>query len=215
MTERKFLAHFIDSSMYGVTPSFVRLGSDLEEYNIELNPEVESKKNIMGEQSVKLKGYEPQGDVDTYYAEEGDALYLALENIVNTRATGDAVKTKVLDVLLTDNGAVVWAYVEDAIIAVKSVGGDTSGYQIPFEVHYAGNRHRCEVSIASNGTVSITSTYATGEPFTWAELASGTEFSSGTQYYTRSGTSPNYVYTPYNGAKQSGTSYYYKNYTTI
>ena len=32
------------------------------------------------------------------------------------------------------------AYKEDAIIEVSSYGGDTTGYQIPFNVHHTGNR---------------------------------------------------------------------------
>ena len=32
------------------------------------------------------------------------------------------------------------AYKEDAVIEVSSYGGDTTGYQIPFNIHYKGNR---------------------------------------------------------------------------
>ena len=44
--ERKYLAHYIDSSFGGEAPSYVRLGADLEEYIEELSPDVEVKKNI-------------------------------------------------------------------------------------------------------------------------------------------------------------------------
>ena len=50
--ERKYLAHYIDASFGGNTANYVRLGKDLEEYNEELNPDVEVKKNIIGEQTV-------------------------------------------------------------------------------------------------------------------------------------------------------------------
>lgn len=138
--ERKWLAHYIDSSFGGSTASYVRLGQDLEEYNIEMNPDSETKKNILGENSTTVKGYDPSSSVDTYYAYEGDALFEHLAEIINTRATGGSLKTTVVDVLVDSEGSVVWAYREDAIIIPQSMGGDTGGIQIPFEIHYNGNR---------------------------------------------------------------------------
>lgn len=44
--ERQYLAHFIDADFdttYAAS-TYVRLGDDLEEFNEELNPEVETKK---------------------------------------------------------------------------------------------------------------------------------------------------------------------------
>lgn len=138
--ERKWLAHYIDSSFGGATPSYVRLGKDLEEYNIEMNPDSETKKNILGENSTTVKGYDPSSSVDTYYAYEGDALFEHLAAIVNGRETGSSLKTTVIDVLVNSTGTAEWAYKEDAIIIPQSIGGDTGGIQIPFEVHYNGNR---------------------------------------------------------------------------
>ena len=62
--ERKLLAHYIDASFdtTGNTPKYVRLGKDLEEYNLELNPDVEVSKNIWGESTIKHNGYEPQSE---------------------------------------------------------------------------------------------------------------------------------------------------------
>lgn len=147
MVERKYLAHYLDASFGDVTASYVRLGKDLEEYNEELNPDVEVSKNIIGEQSVKHSGYEVQADVDPYYFESyEDALSTKLMDLANERATGDKCKTTMVDVLLkpgaTDNAAptAVWAYREDVYVIPNSVGGDTSGIQIPFTVYKAGNR---------------------------------------------------------------------------
>lgn len=138
--ERKYLAHFIDASFGGATANYVRLGKDLEEYNEELNPDVEIKKNILGEQSVQHNGYEVQSEVDPFYAYEGDPLYEQLEKIANDRLTGDDCKTTKVDVLLKSDGTVSWAYKEDVYVVPNSLGGDTSGVQIPFTVHNAGNR---------------------------------------------------------------------------
>jgi len=138
--ERKYLAHFIDASFGGTTPDYIRLGQDLEEYNEELNPDVEVKKNILGEQSVQHNGYEVQSEVDTYYAYTGDPLFEQLSDIANERKTGDDCKTTKVDVLLKPDGTVIWAYREDVKVIPSSVGGDTSGVQIPFTIYNAGNR---------------------------------------------------------------------------
>lgn len=147
MIERKFLAHYVDAAFSSSTPTYVRLGKHLEEYNEELNPDVEVTKNILGEQSVQHSGYEVQSDVDPFYYEDyDDTLSNRIMDLSNTRATGDKCKTTMVDVLLkpglTEDAAptVVWAYREDVYLIPNSVGGDTSGIQTPFSVYKAGNR---------------------------------------------------------------------------
>lgn len=150
MVERKYLAHYVDAA-FDLTyeaPNYVRLGDDLEEYNEELNPDVETKVNIIGETTVKNKGYQPQADVDPFYNSYNEALSTKLEEIVNKRLTGDACKTSVVDVLMqapaTEGGTptTVWAYREDAMIIVNTFGGDTSGVQTQFSINKCGNRVR-------------------------------------------------------------------------
>lgn len=151
MIERKYLAHYLDAAFdttYAET-EYARLGKNLEEYNEELNPDVEVTKNILGEQSVQHSGYEVQSDVDPYYYENyDDTLSNKIMELANTRATGDKCKTSMVDVLLKPDAddpegtppTVVWAYREDVYVIPNSVGGDTSGIQTPFTVYKAGNR---------------------------------------------------------------------------
>ena len=138
--DRKYLAHYLDENFGSGTVSYTRLGKDLEEYNEELNPDVEVNKNILGEQNVNQNGYEVQSEVDPFYAYSGDPLFTKLALIANERKTGDACKTTKVDVLLNADGTVVWAYREDVYVVPNSIGGDTSGVQIPFTVYNAGNR---------------------------------------------------------------------------
>ena len=147
MIERKFLAHYVDAAFSTSSPTYVRLGKNLEEYNEELNPDVNVTKNILGEQSVQHSGYEVQADVDPFYYDDyDDALSNKIMELANTRATGDKCKTTMVDVLLkpglTEDAAptVVWAYREDVYLIPNSVGGDTSGVQTPFTLYKAGNR---------------------------------------------------------------------------
>lgn len=145
--ERKYMAHFLDGAFdTGYEGAeYVRLGKDLEEYLVEMNPDVETAKNILGESSVRINGYEASTSVEPYYYEYDDSLSEKIMDIAMNRTTGDGCKTSVVDVLLkpgeTLNEAptVVWAYREDCYVVPESVGGDTSGVQIPFTIYRAGN----------------------------------------------------------------------------
>lgn len=152
--ERKYLGHFIDAAFSSASPSYVRLGKDLEEYAIELNPDVESKTNILGESSTNLKGYSPEGSVDPFYAYKGDPLFEQLAKIANERATGADCQTTVVDVLLDADGTVEWAYREKVIVVPQSIGG-SDGIQIPFNIHYNGER--------TKGTFDLTSKQFTAD----------------------------------------------------
>lgn len=138
--ERKYLAHYIDISFGEGSANYVRLGKDLESYAEELNPQVEIRKNILGEQSVTHNGYEVQSSVEPFYCYEGDPLFTQLAKIVNERLNGDDCKTTRVEALFDAEGTVTWAYREDCYVIPQSMGGDTSGVQIPFQVMNAGNR---------------------------------------------------------------------------
>ena len=145
--ERKYMAHYLDTEfLTGTTgtPSWYRIGKDLEEYNVELNPDTEVVKNILGETTFKHNGYEPSADAEPYYAEVGDALFVKLQDIIDERHTGDQCKTSALEVHMWDEvsgqtGTYV-AYRQFCYVVPNSYGGDTSGYQIPFNVNYVGER---------------------------------------------------------------------------
>lgn len=141
-TERKYMAHLINSTPGEVTPSWERIGADLEELNIEMNAEVETKSNILGETSVKLAGYQPQASIEPYYADPATTLSKLVQGIVDGRKMLDEAKTDVLEVHLWegDSDSARVAYKESAIIEIVSYGGDTTGYQIPFNLHYLGDR---------------------------------------------------------------------------
>lgn len=149
--QRKFMAHFINSAAPGEEEDFIRLGKDLEEYNVEMNANVETKNNILGEASVSLDSYQPQATADPYYAEIGDPLFERLQAIVDGRLVLDDLKTTVVEVHLWESptSGSYAAYKQEAIIEVSSYGGDTTGYQIPFVVHYTGERVKGTFNLSS------------------------------------------------------------------
>lgn len=139
--KRKFMAHYIDTATTG-TANYVRLGKDLEEYTAEMAANVNSTQNILGETSTNIDSYEVTAAVEPYYAVVGDPLFLRLQKIIDERQTLDDLKTTVVEVHTWEDAEAgkYIAYKEDAIIEVSSYGGDTTGYQIPFTLHYVGNR---------------------------------------------------------------------------
>lgn len=151
MFERHWLAHFIHNGT-----AYQRLGEDLEELTIALNPEEETKQNILGASTTRIKGYKPQYDVSTFYARYNDPLFEKLKDAVNNRSTGDDLKTTVCDILLSSDGEILDAWVEDVFLIPQSYGGDTTGVQIPFQVKYMGNRKDVTAKASiSDGVLTI------------------------------------------------------------
>jgi len=159
---RKYMAHFLDASFMGTTPELYRLGADLEEFNVELNPNTEQKQNILGENSFTHSGYEISASAEPYYAVVGDPLFEKLQQIIDTQATDDRLKTWAYEVHLWEDGAsegTFVAYRQQVYVVPTSYGGDTTGYQIPFELHYVGEKVKGNFTPASGST-----------PASWTEI---------------------------------------------
>ena len=140
--ERKYMAHFLNGAKPGEEAVYERLGQDLEEFAPELSAQVETKKNILGENSVVISGYEKTAAVEPYYAQSGSALFTRLQEIIDGDLVLDDLKADVVDVKLwdADEAGAYPAVKETVFIEVTSYGGDTTGYQIPFTIHYTGEK---------------------------------------------------------------------------
>lgn len=140
--ERKYLAHFINTAKSSGSAVYERLGSDLEEFSPEMSAQVETKKNILGESSILISGYEKTASVEPFYAQSGSALFERLQEIIDGDLVLDDLKTDVVDVKLWDaeTSGSYPAVKETVYIEITSYGGDTTGYQIPFTLHYTGEK---------------------------------------------------------------------------
>lgn len=154
---REALMHYIDSK-FGASgsPVWFLIGKDIDDMSVELNPDTETTKNILGETTVKDNGYEPSMSADPYYANPDDAIYEKIRDIAMNRLKGDSCKTTILEVIMEDTAGPHKAWQEDVIVKPQSYGGDTSGVAIPFDVLFNGNRQE--------GTVTITSGVPTFTP---------------------------------------------------
>ncbi len=149
--KRSALIHYLDENF---TPDsedmkWFLIGKDVEDLAVNLNPQTTIKKNILDETTVDDEGYEPEFDVDTYYADPSDGpFYTKIKDIAMNRLTGDACKTRVLEVLVDKTSAPFDAWVEDVIIKPQSYGGAQGGVRIPYKVAYCGNRKQGTVTLA-------------------------------------------------------------------
>lgn len=145
---------FLNSTFNKETPEWWRLGKDMEEFNVELNPDTEVVKNIWDETSVQDNGYEPSADADPYYANTDDSIYPKILDITMNRLRGDACKTQILEVVVEDTDATNHkAWMEDVVVKPTSYGGDTSGFAIPFTISFDGNRKEGYVTITDGKPV--------------------------------------------------------------
>ena len=149
--ERKYMAHFINAAKEGAEAVFERLGQDLEEFSPEMAAQVETKKNILGESSVLISGYEKTAAVEPFYAQPGSALFERLQEIIDDDLVLDDLKAEVVDVKLWegDETGAYPAVKETVFLEITSYGGDTTGYQIPFTIHYTGEKVKGSFNVST------------------------------------------------------------------
>lgn len=159
--KREQLAHYVDTGWNSKVSDVGKaaweiVGSDIEEMNVDLSPDTEQFKNILGQSRVKHNGYEATMSADPFYADPDSKLYGQLRDIAMERKKGDDCKTLMMEVLVEDTSATKHrAYVREVMVIPQSYGGDTEGVSFPFDVTEDG------AFVA--GTVSATS-LATGAP---------------------------------------------------
>ena len=148
--QRKYMAHYLNAG-FGGEAAYTRLGDDLEEFSPEMSANVEKKSNILGETSITINNYQKQASVSPYYAENGDPLFEKLQAIIDGDLTLDDLKTDIVDVKLWDEASAnaYPAIKEECYIEIVSYGGDTTGYQIPFNVHYTGVKTKGTFNIST------------------------------------------------------------------
>lgn len=143
--ERKFLAHYIDAAALDPNDTtgetdYIRIGKDLEEYTDDLQNDITSERNILGENHVVHNGFTPQSGTEMrirYNNNIPEKLAAALMHIANERRTG-AQTTKV-DVLVGTSGKVIWAYRENVVIIPEAIGG-SSDIVVSYSIAADGGR---------------------------------------------------------------------------
>ena len=124
------------------------LGKDDDDLSKELNPDTETKKNVLGETSFVHSGYEPSIDLDQYYMDPGRLMYEhLLEVAMQEKYAEEDLQGYFAEAFFTDVDEEAqtmsgYCYVRKAWFTPQSVGGDTSGFAIPFNVNPIGGMER-------------------------------------------------------------------------
>ena len=132
------------------------LGVDNDDLSKDLNPDVQRGKNVLGETTFRHAGYEPEVNVDPFYADTTSKLYAGLKEASIQEKYDDAsIKGWYIEAAMTqigDDGTLKGTgYKREAYIVPQSTGGDTAGLGIPFTVD----------PIGPMTTVTVTYTIAT------------------------------------------------------
>lgn len=128
------------------------LGKDNDELSKELNPDTETSKNVLGESTFQHSGYEPEVEVDPYYADPSSKLYEKLSKAAMEELYGDSdILGKFVEVIFdtVDASAGTMSgvgYKRDAYLVPQSTGGDTSGLGIPFTINPVGAQTKVNVT---------------------------------------------------------------------
>lgn len=150
--EREALAHFLDTS-WGSDPAKAAweiLGEDIDDMSMDLNPDTEAKKTILGKNKVNDKGYQPSMSADPFYADPSSKLYPKIREIAMERLKGDACKTLMLEVIVEDTSAAKHlAYAQEVLVKPQSYGGGVEGVNFPFNIHEDGERTKGYVTAES------------------------------------------------------------------
>ena len=142
--EREALMTYLDTAFNtkvadASKASFEILGDDIEELSVEMNPDTEQKKNILGQTKTTDNGYSPSFSATPYYADPDKKLYPKLRDICMERKSGDACKTLLLEVIVEDTKQTTHtAYLREVLVKPDSYGGGTDGFSIPFTVSEDG-----------------------------------------------------------------------------
>lgn len=142
------------------------IGKDTDSLTYELNPDVETSKNVLGETIVNHSGFQPELAVDTYYARTEDAIYkdildMAMNRKFDEGATAAYLLEAVLDeeVRTSDSKTLTGkGWMENVVVIPQSTGGELAGFGLPFNVNPNGGR--------VEGTVSVTERVPTFTPGT-------------------------------------------------
>lgn len=124
------------------TPTWVPIGKDNDEITREMNNEVDAKKNVLGETNVDHTAGANTTEIDPVAIRANDELSYILYMLYKYQLTGDKAKLQCMEVTYADEQTekTYGAFTEDAIVDLKSWGGDTSKLNSPISLNWLGNR---------------------------------------------------------------------------
>lgn len=160
--KREAFKMFVDASETGdgSTPEWEIIGKKIEDMSLEMNPNVETMTDITGDVQTTLDKYEKQTSVSPYYARKESKMAAWLYNVVREERTLSEVERTFLCVnVFAGSDGKFDAWTQKGVVAVQSYGGNTKGLQIPYNIHWIGQKTFGTVAI-KGGTPTFSPTPA-------------------------------------------------------
>ena len=137
-------------------PEWELQGGRIEDMSLEMNPNVETVTDVTGVTETTLDKYEKQTSVSPYYAKRDSKMAAWLYNVVREEKTlSDVEKTFCVVNIFAGSDGAYDAWTQKGVVAVQSFGGDTKGLQIPYNIHWTGEKVYGTASI-SKGVMTFT-----------------------------------------------------------
>ena len=120
------------------------IGKDNDELTKELNPDTETSKNVLGESTFTHSGYETEVEVDPYYMDPSRPMFehmlevAMMEKYAEEDLLGEFAEAFFTTVNAAAGTMSGYCYVRDAWFVPQSVGGDTKGFAIPYNINPVG-----------------------------------------------------------------------------
>ena len=138
------------------SPEWELQGGRIEDMSLEMNPNVETVTDVTGVTETTLDKYEKQTSVSPYYAKRDSKMAAWLYNVVRDEKTlSDVEKTFCVVNIFAGSDGAYDAWTQKGVVAVQSFGGDTKGLQIPYNIHWTGEKVFGTAAI-SNGVMTFT-----------------------------------------------------------
>ena len=138
------------------SPEWELQGSRIEELSLEMNPNIETVRDVTGITDMVLDSYDKKTSVSPYYAKRDSKMAVWLYNVVREEKTlSDVEKTFCCVNIFAGAEGSYDAWTQKAIVAVQSYGGNTKGLQIPYNLHWIGEKTFGTATI-SGGVMTFT-----------------------------------------------------------
>ena len=141
--ERKLLRIAVDvSTSAASTPSWEILGGGIESSDLETNPEVESKQDILGNNRTSVKKFEPAQSLDPYTVEGGSAIHDILTRLFLLKEKSGFSQFKILVMygwMKNEKGDIYAEIHKNSTITMSKYGGD-SYVDMPIDIKLSNDK---------------------------------------------------------------------------
>lgn len=147
---RKEFMHFVN---VGTTEEaeWELLGEGIEELSREMNNNVENATDILGNNTTTVTKGNQVSSFDPFKCRRNSKLFAKLYQIYTDDLELSDVEMEFLEVSVFDkvSEGTYSAVKQTGAIDLKSIGGDTTGLDMPFDVNYVGSKTKGTFAVAT------------------------------------------------------------------